>query len=422
MAGYLAARLPEARFQEVGDPRTGPTRWRMAQFLTAATVGAMAGCRSLREVEELTEALSPELRQRLGFNRRQPDTTLREALCTLSVADVRACLHRLVRAAQRRKALAPEGLPFGVLALDGKSTALRCWDEQFVQKVKPENAAPYGLARTVTCSLVSAAGRPCIDAIPIPATTNEMGHFKVAFDIAKETYGNLFRLVTYDAGALSNENGQHVVDSGKDYLLALKGERTMLKLAEELLDPAEVAAQTVDVLDNHTTVTRKLVLLTVQQNWAYGNGKGAMESVWQHARTFLRVESVLTKDGVATRREARYFVSSVKEKDLEPEQWLQVVRSHWGIENNNHHTLDTAFAEDDRPWIVANGNGMLVALVIRRIAYTLLSLFRSVSLRSEQKGEIAWKSLMRWVWQTVVAATQEHLEALRPREGAVVRS
>lgn len=423
MAGYLVARLAEARFREVGDPRTGPIRWRVDQFLVAATVAAMAGSRSLREVEELTEALSPEVRQRLGIGRRQPDTTLREALCALSVDDLRECLHHLVHAALRRKALVPVGLPFGVLALDGKGTALRCWDDEFVQKVRPENGLPYGLARTVTCTLVSAAGRPCVDAIPIPAATNEMGHFKAAFDSVKGTYGNLFRLVTYDAGALSNENAQHVVDGGKDYLLALKGEqRTMFKLVEELLDPSEVVAQTVDVLDNHIAVTRRLVLLTAQQNWAYGEGKGSLESVWQHARTFLRVESVLTKDGVETRREARLFVSSLEEKVLTPAQWLQVVRSHWGVENNNHHTLDTAFAEDERPWIVAHGNGMLVALIIRRIAYTLLALFRSVSLRSEQKGEIPWRSLMRWVWQAAVAATKAHLEALRPRESAVVRS
>ena len=55
-------------------------------------------------------------------------------------------------------------------------------------------------------------------------------------------------------------------------------------------------------------------------------------------------------------------------------------------------------------------------------AYTLLTLFRSVSLRSEQKGEIAWASLMRWVCNAVVAATEAHLEAIRPRGSALVWS
>ena len=72
---------------------------------------------------------------------------------------------------------------------------------------------------------------------------------------------------------------------------------------------------------------------------------------------------------------------------------------------NNHHTLDTAFAEDNRPWINADANGMLVVLLLRRIAYTLLTLFRSVTQRSDDARAIAWKSLMRWVWATLIAAT-----------------
>lgn len=421
MAGYIVARLPEAGFGEVADPRRGSTKWKLPQLLTAVVVGAMAGCGSLREVEQLTEVLSAPMRRRLGFSRRQPDTTLRDVLCALSVDELRGCLHRLVRAAWRRKALAPEGLPFGVLALDGKGTALPCWDDDYVQRHVPQEGLPFGLARTVTCTLVSAAGRPCLDAIPIPAATNEMGHFKVCFDAVKQTYSNLFRLVTYDAGALSEENARQVVESGKDYLLALKGEqRTMFKLAEQLLDANDVADQTVDVLDKHTAVTRRLTLLTVNQSWAYGDGKSPIESVWQHARTFLRVESVLTRDGVNTRHEARLFVSSLTEKTLTPAQWLKVVRSHWGVESN-HHTLDTAFAEDDRPWIVADGNGMLAVLVLRRIAYTLLALFRSVSLRSEQRGAMRWADLMRWVWTAAVSAVEAHLEGLRPREGIVAR-
>jgi hypothetical protein len=422
MAGYVMARLPEAGFGEVADPRKNPTKWKLGQLLTAVVVGAMAGCKSLGEVEEFTEDLAPALRLKLGFNRRQPDTTLRDVLCALSVDELRACLQRVARAAWRRKALEPAGLPFGVVALDGKSTALPCWDDQYVQHVQPKDALPYGLARTVTCTLVSATGRPCLDAIPIPERTNEMGHFQEAFDSVFATYGRLFRVVSYDAGALSQENAQHVVASGKEYLLALKNEQwTMFKLADELLDPSEVVAQTVDVLDNHTTVTRKLVLLTVNQNWGYGNGKGAMESVWQHARTFLRVESVVTKDDVVTRRDARLFVSSLEEKEITPDQWLRLIRGHWGVEAT-HNVLDIAFREDARPWIVANGNGMLVVLVLRRIAYTLLALFRSVSLRGEQKGEFAWASLMRWVWKAAVAVTEAHLEGLRPRGSAIVRS
>ena len=420
MAGFLLARLPDAGLEQAEDPRGGPVKWRLAQLLTAVLAGMMSGCRSLRELEQLTEMLSPAIRRKLKLGRRLPDTTLRDALCKLSLDGLRGCLHRVVKAAWRRKALEPQGLPFGVAALDGKVTAVPYWDDKYVQRHLPEVGEPYGLARTVTCTLVSAAGKPCLDALPIPAATNEMGNFEAAFKSVLSTYGELFEVVTYDAGALSEQNGRLVVDSGKEYLFRLRGEqRTMYKLAEELLDPNDVVAQTVDVLDNHTTVTRRLVLLRVHQNWAYGDGKGSADSLWEHVRTFVRVESVKTRDGVVVEREARMYVASLKQEALTPEQWLLLVRRHWGVEVN-HHTLDTAFAEDDHPWIVADGQGLLNVLVLRRIAYTLLALFRSVTQRSDEARAIRWGDLLRWVWATLVAATEEHLEALRPRKSVAV--
>jgi hypothetical protein len=144
-----------------------------------------------------------------------------------------------------------------VVALDGKVTALPTLNHPLVQNHVDGQVVPFGLVRTVTCSLVSARGRPCIDAIRIPAGTNEMGHFQAAFASLLGTYRGLFDVVTYDAGALSEANASAVVDAGKDYVFRLRGEqRYMFKLAEQLLDPADAVARTVDVLDNETTVTR----------------------------------------------------------------------------------------------------------------------------------------------------------------------
>ena len=419
MAGMLVARLPEAGLWQVEDPRRGPVKWRLPQVLTAVLVGLMAGSKSLSELEQLTSLLSPSVRRKLKLGGRQPDTTVRDVLCALSLDGLRGCLHRVVKAAARRKALVPVGMPFGVLAMDGKCTAVPHWDDDYIQGRIPEEGKPFGLVRTVTCTLVSAAGRPCLDALPIPVKTNEMGHFGAAFASVLATYGNLFNVVTYDAGALSEENGQQVVEAGKQYLFHLKGEqRTMYKLAEELLDVHDVVAETVDVLDNRTTVTRRLVLLPVQQNWAYGDGKASHESLWQHARCFLRVESKKRRDGEVVESEVRLYVTSLLPEKLSPKQWLHLVRSHWGVEVN-HNTLDTAFAEDERPWIVASGTGLLNVLVLRRIAYTLLALFKSVTQRSDEARAIRWGQLLNWVWATLVGATEAHLARLRSRSPAV---
>jgi hypothetical protein len=414
VVGLLRARLPELSLDEVPDPRAREGRWSLAQILQAALLGLMAGCKSLSETEALTEGLAPAMRRRLGLARRLADTTARDALCRVPLDGLRAALHRAVKAAWRRKALEPQCLPIQVVALDGKATALPTLNHPLVANRVTDQEVPYGLVRTVTCALVSAPGRPCIDAIPIPGAINETTHFKVALASLLETYGGLFDVVTYDAGALSEANASAVVAAGKDYLFALKGEqRTMFKLATELLDPHDVAAHTVDVLDNRTTVTRTLTLLGVDPSWAYGDGKTPEESVWSHAGTFLRVEYLKRRGDEVVERDARMFVSSLSRDRLTPAQWLLLVRSHWGVENNAHHTLDTAFAEDDRPWIEADPHGMLAVLVLRRIAYTLLALYRAVTLRSDEGRATRWKALLQSVRDVLIAATEDQLAGLR---------
>lgn len=413
MVGLLKARLPELSLEEVPDPRSREGRWSLGQILRATLVGLMAGCRSLYEAEVLTATLAPAMRRRLGLPRRLADTTARDALCRVPLDGMRAALHRAVRAAWRRKALEPVGLPMSVVALDGKATALPTLNNPLVQNQHPEFGLPFGLVRTVTCSLVSAPGRPCIDAIPIPGDTNEAGHFQAAFQSLVETYGNLFDAVTYDAGGFSRANADAVVAAGKHYLFALKDEqRMMCRLAVELLAVETVIARTEDVLDNDTTVVRSLRLLRADPSWSYGDGKKPEQSVWPHAKAFLAVEYVKVQRGVIVERDERMFVSSYDPTRLTPAQWLLLVRSHWGVESS-HHTLDTAFAEDNRPWIEADPHGMIAVLLLRRIAYTLLALYRAVTLRSGESRATRWKTLLVTVRDVLVAATEDHLAGLR---------
>ena len=93
--------------------------------------------------------------------------------------------------------------------MDGKEVTVDAVKDDFVQQ-RHLGGSAYGLARTVTCSLVSAEARPCIDAIPIPGCTNEKGVFRQALQELVRAYGSLklFRLITYDAGAFFSANAQ----------------------------------------------------------------------------------------------------------------------------------------------------------------------------------------------------------------------
>jgi hypothetical protein len=384
-------------------------------LLTAVVVGMATARKSLAETEKLTEEMSPALRRSLGIHRRVPDTTMRDLLEEISPAEIRAGLRRQVKAAYRRKALAPLGLPFGVAAMDGKSVTGEVWDNLYAQRHRhSEGASAVGLLRTVTCTLISAASRPCIEMVPVPAETNEMGQFRAALEVLQNAYGGtgMFRMVTYDSGACSEENAEEVRAQGLHYLFAIKANQPQIlatlerKLGRRL--PERALVQTVDVLSNEKTVTRRLYLF-----------EGEPLYRWNHVRVFLRVESETHEGGKVTAKEDRYFISSLPRGELTDEQWLLLVRRHWGVEVN-HCVLDTAFKEDDHPWIRTHPRAMVVLMALRRIAYNLLALYRGVTQRSEEKRATPWKDLMRWLYNAAICVTAAELEALRPR--VVVRN
>ena len=419
MVGMLASRLPEAQLGEVEDPRDARGKqWQLAALLRAVVVGVAVGCKSLAQTEALTAEMSPAARSRLGIRRRIPDTTMRDALVEVDPKKLRYSLHAQTKAAHRRKALEPNGLPFGVVAMDGKSSTATAWDKKYAQKqTHSEELGASGLVRTVTCCLVSSAARACIDAIPIPTSTNEMGHFSKAFQSLVKVYrkSRLFKMVSYDAGACSEENAREVVEENMQYFLGLKGSQpTLLNEAKALLGGLgpQAEAETVDVESNARTVTRRL----------YRTSEMTGYLDWTHLKTVVRVESETVENGKVIEHEDRYFISSLASEVLSAAQWLLLVRRHWAVENNCHHTWDTVFEEDDRPWIEKSPQGMVVVMLLRRIAYNMLALFRTVTQRSDDRRQTPWRDLVRWLYQAVIAATPEDVDGLRAREASAVVS
>jgi hypothetical protein len=138
---------------------------------------------------------------------------------------------------------------------------------------------------------------------------------------------------------------------------------------------------------------------------------------WSHLRTVLRLErEVLDARGDVTSRGERFFFTSLRQQALTSRQWVALIRARWGVENTCHHTFDTAFAEDDAPWITGDPVGALNVLLLRRIAYNMLALFRPRTLHGESTRLAPWKRLLRYVEHALIAATQATVAAIRPRE------
>jgi predicted transposase YbfD/YdcC len=418
MAGLLKARLPDLKLEAVRDPRKPKgKRWTLSTMLRMGIVGLMSRCKSLAQTESLSDEMSIGMARLLGVSRRIPDTTMRDALVRVSPHQLRHCLYKQVKAARRRKALAPNNLPFGVVAIDGKTTAIEVWDHKYAQRKRdPYGGGIKGLVRTLTCTLVSSRAKVCIDAVPIHASTNEMGQFQKALHNLDKTYGKkLFRLISTDAGMCSLENADSVVEAKKEYLFCIKNDQpNLLAEAKRLLGSEEKhLAQTVDIVGQYE-VTRRLYITEEMSGYLK----------WSHLRTSIRVESIKVniRSGRVDEYENRYFISSLKVNELSFGQWLYVIRQHWCIENHCHQTWDKVFREDDHPWIECNPQGTLVVMLLRRMAYNLMALFRSVSQRSEHRRQTPWKDVMRWLYNALICVDESQIASLRQRPEVAITS
>jgi hypothetical protein len=385
-------------------------------MLHTVTAGIMAGCQSLAAVEHLSDEMSLPMRRLLHLPRRLPDTTLRDTLVCLDPQELRRPLQRQAKAAHRRKALEPFGLPCGVVAMDGKGTAATAWDDEYAQR-QPHSVGlgASGIVRTMTCTLVSSRVKVCLDAIPIPADTNEMGHFAAAFTSLWAVYGDceLFKLVSYDSGGASKTNADLVRHHGLHYLFRLDAQQpTLFREARRLLGRLPVSAAVSYTEDVTGTGTERRYLFVTEEMAGYYD--------WEHLRTVVRVHSVKRdRDGHLLTQPAhqqdRYYLCSLPRGRLRDEQWLYLIRQHWGVENGTHNPLDKFLAEDQHPFIEADPQGMLNVMLLRRMGLNALALFRGVTQRADDKRQTPWRDVIRWFYNTLIAATERHLEGLRAR-------
>jgi hypothetical protein len=401
--GWLAARLGVLPWSRVTDPRTGTgTYWRLTTVLPVVVMGLVAGARSVAELEALTVSMSAAARRWFRLGRKLPDTTARDLLVRLVPAELRAILHAQIRGFHRQKALEPEGFRWGVVSMDGKATAIRAWDGRYAQQ-----QGARGVVRTVTATLVSSPGCPCIDAFPIPAATNEMGTFLPALTELVETYKgiDLFRVVMYDAGACSEANAHGTRKLGLHYVMQLNdAQPTLFAEARRVLECAP--EHVIEFADQGGRVRYRLRMTRELE--------GFLD--WEHLRTVIHIHrETLGKDRTVVRHGDRYFVSSLADTALDAEAWVRLIRARWAVENNNHHTFDTALAEDARPWFKEAPVGALNLIILRRIAYNAMALFRARTLRAEANRLMPWRDLIRQVFIALITATEEAVNGLRAR-------
>ncbi|MBI2892356.1 MAG: hypothetical protein HYY06_02310 [Deltaproteobacteria bacterium] len=145
--------------------------------------------------------------------------------------------------------------------------------------------------------------------------------------------GDLFEVVTADAGFTSKKNADLVHAADKAYVLALKYTQPELHAeAERLLRPK--LRETPDA----ETVWEKVRGKRIQRR-LYRTNEIAGYHDWSHLQqAWLVVQETEHPDG-KVEIEERFFLTSLRPGRLTAAQCLRVVRGHWGIENDCYAEL-----------------------------------------------------------------------------------
>ena len=406
--GYIAARADEMPLGSVAEPRKGKVKLKMRTALTTLIVGIAAGCKGLGEVEELTDWLGRGARKLLRLWRRVPDTTLRDLIVKLEPEEIRKLIRHSMRQAHRRKQIKHD-LPVRVASMDGKATSTRLWDKLTAVVKYGQIQGARAVVRTITTCLVSIRGRPCLDAHPIQPKTNEMGAFIPALDALLAAYAWLrLDVIMYDSGACSLANADAIIKRALDYVLCLTDNQpTLHDEACRLLGSKVVGqhiAETADI-DGSQIVIRRLYLTDKMTGYLD----------WKHLRAVVRVQSEwIDKVTGEVAAENRYYLTSIANDRLTGDQWLLLIRRRWSVENENHNTFDTVLHEDKRSWVL-DPRGMVVVMLLRRLTYNMLTMYRSVTLRCEASRAVPWGTLMRTIHNSLIKATEEAMAHVRRR-------
>jgi predicted transposase YbfD/YdcC len=152
-------------------------------------------------------------------------------------------------------------------------------------------------------------------------------------------------VVTIDAAGCQREIAEQVIESGGDYILALKGNQGNLhqqvqdyivkNMENEFADVS--ARKYEEVVKGHGRVDRLTYYQMAAPDELLNGNK------WRGLKSVGIAIRISEKDGNET-SDVRYYISSTR---VSVKRFAERVRGHWGIENSLHWCLDVTFREDD---------------------------------------------------------------------------
>ena len=355
-------------FSSLVDPRIDRTkRHSLMDIVTIALCGVIAGADSWVDVEAFGRRKAGWLGKMLDLPNGIPShDTFGRVFARLDAQQFERCFTEWVLAVR-------EVLQGDVVAIDGKR--VRRSHDRYIGKDAIHMVSAWASASGV------ALGQTRVD-----GGSNEI----TAIPRLLEMLQVEGCIVTIDAMGCQKEVASKILGERADYVLAVK--RNQGRLHEDVRDIFDLARKSgFDSLDHdyHETMNAGHGRIETRRCWAVSDldhiryvDEGGQ---WPGLTTLVMVEGERLVGGKTT-VESRYYISSLPN---DASRLLNAVRSHWGIENELHWSLDVTFNEDASR--VRIGNGAENFSVLRRMALNLLKAEKTTkrSLAGKRK-DAAW--------------------------------
>ena len=175
-------------------------------------------------------------------------------------------------------------------------------------------------------------------------------------------------VVTIDAMGCQTAIAEKIRDRKADYVLALKDNQPTLHEDVqvyfdwiEIERPKDEQCETwkSKVEKSHGRIEKREIL-TASADWLENKAE------WKDILKIIRYRCTREIDGVKT-VSIRHYISSL---DTTAENFGQIIRGHWSIENQLHWMLDVVFREDDAR--ARKDNSPLNLNILRKIALSAL--------------------------------------------------